>query len=232
MFTFRCGRFYLQHFDDTSCYGAATCRPCSCKRRGSGKAETEARAFTGDRKLITYVLFIAIVIVGTFMLYIERNRVAVTIKLQQHVLTLADNLWRDAVEANQQQEITLVKMHNTIVSLASVLPGICGGVVVASRNSALRQKEIEDAADFLKRNPWAMPYLVTNYYILKRVEFYAAPWKFSLWKEAFLGWLLMLVKSPNGAIPWFLPTEKQQVRRHVEEIDRMNTASECQPAPA
>ncbi|MCE9559269.1 MAG: hypothetical protein K8R88_09980 [Armatimonadetes bacterium] len=164
------------------------------------------------------------------MLYIARSRVSATIRLQNHLLFLADNLWIEAGEANQQQETILVKIHNMIITVATLLPGIAAGVIIASPDSNIRRDELEASKSFLQRNRWAIPYIATNYYIVKRIEFYAAPWDVTRWKDAFVGWFFMLFPSETGVIG--RAESVQQVSRQVEEIDRLDAARNCPLIPA
>lgn len=128
------------------------------------------------------LLFAIVLALGTLTLHVARSRVKVTIEAQQRLLEIADNLWRDAIDANMAGEPEVVSVHNLIVRTAALAPHISAGVV---------QRKIErgmapDPAyvEFLSRNGWMLEHMFCAFANIRRLEFHAKPWMPSNWFDA------------------------------------------------
>lgn len=137
------------------------------------------------------ILFGIAFFLGNCFLYVASARIRTTQLMQNRVLNLADNLWREAVEANQTNDPCLLKLHNQLIELAAISPAISAAIVVAKPDKGLSKEERSELIDFLNRNAWTLPYIFTSFLALERLEFHAKPWRADRWFPALLAWFAM-----------------------------------------
>lgn len=169
------------------------------------------------------ILFLIAFVVGNIALAVSVNRVRTTRIMQDQLIRVADGLWQEAAEANQQQSESLVKIHNQILELAALAPAIVARVVVAREDTSMTQKEKDEIENFLNRNAWVLPYIFTSYLALHRLRFHARPWSPRLAYFGATSWFVMaFLFNEDGTVKY--SKRPRETTQQVEEFVKLDTS--------
>lgn len=160
-------------------------------------------------------------LVGTVALRVSLVRVRTTLEMREVALRAAEELWREANEAGQADG-TLHKLHNQMIELAALAPAIAARIVV-SRPIELSREDREALEDYLRRNAWCVPYIVTVRLALIRLEFHGRPWSPKLAIDAAIAWCFMRFKSDSRGVVELV--NLREAERNVEDLAKFDTRS-------
>jgi hypothetical protein len=169
------------------------------------------------------VLFGLAFTLGSWILFVTINRARATRQMRKRVLVLARGLWHEAAEANMQGDQVLVKLHNQLIELAAIAPGIAAGVVRVSSDVSMTKAEREKVMEFIQRNKWVIPYILTAHMELRRIQFYARPWvpRLAYLASVAAVSLLIVPKNEFGALCFF--DRPNNSAPQVEEFVKLDT---------
>jgi hypothetical protein len=159
------------------------------------------------------IMFLAVLMAfGSWALYVSANRTRTTRLMQQRLIKVAAGMWECATEANQQNDETLLKLHNLIIEVAAISPAISARVVTVREDPSITAEERDRVSDFINRNAWVLNYMTAVSMVIDRLEFHAEPWRISRMASAFRASLVMYMCSePDGGLRFStLPSDAEK----------------------
>ena len=162
-----------------------------------------------------------ILAIGTLVLYIAAIRVRTAADMQARLIDLARLFYREAQEANQHGAETVLKIHNLMIETAALAPGIAGGVIVPADDTTISAHDRQELGEFLSRNAWMFPYLMSMSFIVARLLFHGSPFNPGYALRALAANVAMaLCVDRSGRTKLFLDVKR--TKREVERVARMD----------